>query len=121
MQLKEIAREFLTLCAKGSSREAFKLYASENFKHHNPYFKGDADSLIVAMEESDKVHPNKIFEIKQIIEDGNLIAIHSYIKQAENLEFSVVHILKFEKEKIIEIWDVIQPFPEKIINENAMF
>ncbi len=32
---KEIAKEFLTLCAKGNSREAFDLYTNKNFKHHN--------------------------------------------------------------------------------------
>lgn len=121
MKLKEIAKDFLNLCAEGNSRKAFKLYVGNDFKHHNPYFKGDSDSLMVAMEQSDKVRPNEIFEIKQIIEDGNLIATHSYIRQAENSEFAVVHILKFENEKIVEMWDVIQPFPENMINENGMF
>lgn len=119
---KEIAIDFLTLCAHGNSREAFNLYAGNNFKHHNPYFKGDSQSLMVAMEESAKTNPNETFEIKQIIEDGNLIALHSYIKQAENnLEIAVVHIVKFENSMIAEMWDIIQPFPENIINEYGMF
>lgn len=122
MSLKEISKDFLTLCAFGNSREAFKLYVGKKFKHHNPYFKGDAASLMLAMEENAKENSNEIFEVKQIIQDGDLVALHSYIKQAENnLDIAVVHILKFENEKIIEMWDIINPFPENIINENGMF
>ena len=121
MHKKETAKEFLTLCAKGKSREAFTKYVSDNFKHHNAFFKGDKNSLMIAMEESDKEHRNEIFEIKNVLEDGNLIASHSYIRQAKNLEFAVEHILKFENEKIVEMWDVVQPFPDNMINENEMF
>lgn len=119
---KEIAVDFLTLCAFGNPKNAFDLYVGNNFKHHNPYFKGDKQSLMVAMEESTKTNPNKIFEIKQIIEGEDFIALHSFIKQQENnLEIAVVHILKFSNDKIIELWDIIQPFPENIINEYGMF
>ena len=122
MTLKEISKDFLTLCAFGNPGEAFKLYIGNNFKHHNAYFKGDANSLIIAMEESAKENPNKIFEVRQIIQDGDLVVLHSYIKQAENdLEIAVVHILKFDNSKIIELWDIVQSFPEDEENENGMF
>lgn len=122
MTLKEIGRDFLNLCAFGNPKKAFELYAHKNFKHHNAYFKGDANSLMIAMEESAKQNPNKVFENNKIIQEENLVAVHSYIQQTENnSEYAVVHILKFENNKIIEAWDIIQPFPEKIINENGMF
>lgn len=122
MTLKEISKDFLILCAFGNPREAFKLYVGNNFKHHNAYFKGDAHSLMIAMEESAKENPNKIFEVRQMIQDGDLVALHSYIKGTENdLEIAVVHILKFDNSKIIELWDIIQPFPEDKVNENGMF
>ncbi|MCB0746825.1 MAG: nuclear transport factor 2 family protein [Ignavibacteriales bacterium] len=121
MTQKEISKDFLNLCAFGNSKKAFELYVDKNFKHHNAYFKGDADSLMIAMEESHKNSPNKIFEIRQIFHEGDSVALHSYIQTESNLEIAVVHILKFENEKIIELWDIIQQFPENIINENGMF
>jgi len=123
MTRKEFGKNFLTLCAKGNPREAFKLYVSETFKHHNAFFPGDANSLMIAMEESSKENPNRIFEIKHILEDGNLIAFHSYIKQTQNdFGMAVVHILKFaNSNKIIELWDLAQQIPENTINENGMF
>ena len=121
MTLKDISKEFLTLCAFGNSRKAFELHVGKNFKHHNAYFKGDSNSLMIAMEESAKESPNKIFEVRQMIQDGESVVLHSYIKTDTNTEIAVVHILKFSNEKIIEMWDIIQPFPEDVVNENGMF
>ena len=122
IKIKEIGRDFLTLCAAGNSREAFKLHAHKNFKHHNAFFKGDADSLMIAMEESSKENPNRIFDIKHIIMDGEIVAYHSYIKQTlSDTGLAVVHILKFSDNKIIEMWDMHQPIPENMVNENGMF
>lgn len=120
--IKEIGKDFLTLCAVGNSREAFTLYAHKDFKHHNAFFKGDSDSLMIAMEESSKDNPNRIFDIKHIIMDGDLVVYHSFIRQSNSdAGLAVVHILKFSENKIIEMWDMHQPVPENMINENGMF
>jgi predicted SnoaL-like aldol condensation-catalyzing enzyme len=122
MTKKEIAQNFLKLAAKGESRKAFELYVSENFKHHNAYFKGDRNTLMIAMEESAQKNPNKIFEIQRALEDGNLVAVHSRVKQtlADN-DLAVIHIFRFDGDKIIELWDFGQAAPENRINENGMF
>lgn len=122
MELKEIAVNFLNMCARGNSRKAFKLYADENFKHHNPYFEGDANSLITAMEEDAKSNPDKFFEVRQMLQDGNLTAIHSFVKQnTDDLGSAVVHIFKFREERIAELWDLAQSVPENMINKNGIF
>jgi predicted SnoaL-like aldol condensation-catalyzing enzyme len=122
MTKKEIAQNFLKLAANGHSHEAFRLYVSEKFKHHNAYFKGDSDTLMLAMEESSRTNPNKIFKIHHILEDENLVAVHSHLKQTPvDLGFAVVHIFKFKGDKIVELWDLGQPVPKVPINENGMF
>jgi len=122
MTKKEIAKNFLTLAAKGHSHEAFRLYIGKNFKHHNTHFKGDAETLMLAMEESARTNPNKVFKIHHILRDGDLVAVHSHLKQTgADIGFAVVHILKFESEKIVELWDLGQPIPKNNINENGMF
>lgn len=119
--IKEIGRDFLNLCASGNPEKAFSLYTHKNFIHHNPFFKGDADSLMIAMEESSKINPNRVFEIKHMIMDGDLVAYHSYIQQTQSdAGLVVVHILKFVDNKIIEMWDMHQQIPEVMINENGM-
>ncbi|MFG4005222.1 ester cyclase [Flavobacterium aquidurense] len=122
MTKKEIAQDFLKLAANGHSHEAFRLYIGKNFKHHNAYFKGDAETLMLAMEESTRTNPNKVFKIHHILEDDNLVAVHSHLKQTPvELGFAVVHILKFKGDKIVELWDLGQPIPKDPINENGMF
>ncbi|WP_200975199.1 nuclear transport factor 2 family protein [Echinicola sp. 20G] len=120
--LKQTAQEFLTLCARGDSRKAFAQYASKNFIHHNAYFKGDAETLMVAMEENAQQMPHKIFEIKRTLEDGDLVAVHSHFRQdSKDLGAAVMHIFRFEGEKILELWDFSQPVPKDMPNENGMF
>lgn len=122
MTKKYIAKDFLKLAAKGHSHEAFRLYVSKNFKHHNVYFKGNASTLMLAMDESSRLNPNKIFEIHHAIADKEMVAVHSHVKQnANDLGVAVVHIFKFEADKIVELWDLGQPVPAKMVNENGMF
>src|SRR5712672_1016178 len=99
---KQIARDFLNLASKGEARQAFSRYMAGTFKHHNVYFKGDAEALVTAMEENAKKTPDKVFEIKRILEDGDLVAVHSHVRQNPNdLGTSVVHIFRFENERIV--------------------
>jgi predicted SnoaL-like aldol condensation-catalyzing enzyme len=119
---KEIAVEFLTLCAKGKSKEAFNSFADDNFKHHNAFFKGDSRTLMLAMEENAKNNPNKILKIKHALEDKNLVAVHSHVRQnPKDLGAAVIHIFRFQNNSIVELWDFGQPIPKNIINENGMF
>lgn len=119
---KEAAQHFLKLSSEGNTREAFKLYVGNDFKHHNVYFKGDANTLMIAIEEDAKRNPNKIFEIQRALEDGNLVAVHSRFRQNPNdLDWAVMHIFRFEKDKIVELWDFAQAAPADMINECGMF
>lgn len=119
---KEMALHFLKLSAQGNSREAFKLYAGKIFKHHNVHFKGDADTLMIAIEEDAKANPDKIFEIQRALEDGDLVAVHSRFRQNPNdTDWAVMHIFRFENDKIMELWDFAQAAPTEMINENGMF
>lgn len=119
---KDQAVDFLQLIVSGKIEEAYKKYVSPEFRHHNPYFPGDADSLMQAMKENDRISPNKMVEVKQTIEEGENVMVYSHIKQnPEDLGGAVVHIFRFHKEKIIEMWDIGQPIPEDSPNENGMF
>lgn len=121
-EYKQMATDFLQMASKGESRRAFDKYVGTNFKHHNIYFKGDAESLINAMEEANKRSPNRILDIKRALQDGNFVAVHSHAsKNPDDLGTAVIHIFRFENDKIAELWDFGQPVPAVTINENGMF
>ncbi|CAG0971262.1 hypothetical protein METP3_01503 [Methanosarcinales archaeon] len=122
MSHREIAVSFLKLAASGKVREAYSKYVSPNLQHHNPYFRGDRESLMLAMEENVTKNPNKKLEIKLSLEDGNLVATYSHVQQNPgDSGVAVVHIFRFEGDHIVEMWDVGQAVPEDSPNENGMF
>jgi predicted SnoaL-like aldol condensation-catalyzing enzyme len=120
--IKDKAIDFLKRASKGDARTAFQLYVSDNFKHHNAYFKGDRETLMIAMEENAVKNPNKIFEIQRALQDGDLVAVHSRVQLTQgDIELSVVHIFRFDDNKIVELWDIGMPVPKEKINENGIF
>ena len=122
LSLKEKAVSFLQLVASGQVLEAYKRYISLDFSHHNPYFRGDAESLMLAMEENAKQNPDKKLDVKLAIQENETVAVHSHVKQnPEDLGGAVVHIFRFQDGKIAELWDVGQPIPEESPNENGIF
>lgn len=119
---KETALDFLHLITSGNPRKAFELHTTSEFIHHNPHFKNDPESLIMAMEEDLQKHPHKIFRVLRSLEEGPLVAIHSSVHQHENDPgVAIVHIFRFHAGKILEFWDIAQPIPSDIINESGMF
>lgn len=118
----EIAISFLILSASGKVRDAYSRYVSPNFQHHNPYFRGDRESLMLAMEENAAKNPNKKLEIKLTLEDKDLVATYSHMQQnPEDIGTAVVHIFRFRNGQIVELWDVGQAIPQESINQNRMF
>lgn len=120
MTQKEIATSFLKTAGMGNVRAAYEKFVAPHFIHHNQYFKGDRESLLVAMEEADKTRPNKSVDVKKIYEDGNTVVTHSLVVK-ENMDIAVVHIFRFEGNKIVELWDLGQVVEKDCQNENGLF
>ena len=119
---KEVTQSFLRAAASGKVREAFQKHVAPNFRHHNPYFRGDAESLMKGMEENAAKNPNKVLEVQRALEDGDLVAVHSRVRMKPGEPgLALVHIFKFQGDRIVELWDVGQPVPENSPNENGMF
>jgi predicted SnoaL-like aldol condensation-catalyzing enzyme len=56
------------------------------------------------------------------LQDGDRVAVFSRIRQRpDDLGGAVVHIFRFEGDRIAEGWDIGQAVPEEMINENGMF
>ena len=116
-----IATEFLQMCARGDVRDAYDRYVSPDFVHHNAYFPGDRESLLLAMEQSAQAEPNKAFDIKQVIEGSDRVAVLSHLRRVEGQEYAVVHIARFDGDKIVELWDLGQEVPKDSPNALGMF
>ncbi len=112
--------DFLNYAGFGKVREAYDKFTSPDFIHHNQYFKGDRESLLKAMEEAHQSSPNKLVDIKYSYEDGSTVILHSHVAK-EGMDIAVVHIFRFENDKIVELWDLGQVIDKKTPNENGLF
>ena len=120
MTHKEIATSFLQMAGMGEVKEAYNQYTADHFIHHNQYFKGDRESLMVAMQEAHDTSPNKSITIKNIFEEGDTVITHSHVVKTD-MEIAVVHIFQFDNDKIVELWDLGQVIDKDSPNENGLF
>jgi predicted SnoaL-like aldol condensation-catalyzing enzyme len=122
LDIRNAAIEFLTMCASGNVRDAYGRHVAAGFKHHNPYFRSDRTSLLEAMEQSAADEPNKSFDVKLAIASNDTVAVFSHLQRAQtDVDYAVVHILRFEDGKIVEMWDIGQEVPSDSPNELGMF
>ena len=122
MTNKEAAVSFLQMTAAGQVEEAFARFAGPQFRHHNPYFAGDAASIKAGMLENAARFPDMLFEVQRALEDGALVAVHSRARmQPGGPAIAIVHILRFEDGRIAEMWDIGQAQPDPMPNQYGMF
>jgi predicted SnoaL-like aldol condensation-catalyzing enzyme len=102
--------------------EAFDLYADPIYIQHNPYAASGAQAAIDFLGPYLENTPEASADIKRVIAEGDLVAIHNNPKaNAEDLGRAVVDIFRLENGKVVEHWDVVQNVPEKSMNDNTMF
>jgi predicted SnoaL-like aldol condensation-catalyzing enzyme len=118
---KEIAKAFLQGIVTDKIIEVYNLYTLPNFIHHNGYYNGDREALLKGMQDSNTLFPNKKVTIKLAVAEAPYVTLFSQVQINEDKEVAVVHIYRFEGEKIAEMWDISQEVPESSPNENGMF
>ena len=123
MSRRESAVKFLKLASSGNTEEAYAKFIAPDFMHHNQYFKGDRESLKSAMAEAHATSPNKLFDVKRIFEDGDFVITHSLVVRSKpsDPDVAVVHIFRFEGDKVVELWDLGQLLSKDSPNENGAF
>jgi predicted SnoaL-like aldol condensation-catalyzing enzyme len=102
--------------------EAFKTYVGASYKQHNPLVPDGIEPSVAFLSKRFEANPQAINEIKRVIADGDLVAVHvhSRLNDADRGR-AIVDIFRLDNGKIVEHWDVIQPVPENAQNNNTMF
>src|SRR5688500_18145688 len=93
---KRLATEFLEQAAAGRAVEAAARIFAPGAKHHNAFFPAGMAALTKAMEEDHKAAPNKRLEVRNVIAEGDLVAVHSHLTRQAGQEMAVVHIFRFK-------------------------
>lgn len=119
---KESAVDFLQLVVEGKIEEAYDNYINMHGKHHNVYYSAEFTSLKKGMIENHTQHPNNRLMVKNVLGEGDMVAVHSNIvTKAGEPGIAVVHLFRFEGGKIVEMWDVGQAIPLDTPNRFGAF
>ena len=117
---KESAIKFLNLVIAGKIDEAYKTYVDMSGKHHNAFTPAGFVALRDGMKDAHTAFPNKQFDVQHALEDGDLVAVHSRLALEPNKPpMAVLHLFRFAKGKIVEMWDIGQPLAEMKNSDGA--
>lgn len=121
MTNQQRALDFLT-AGRAGNRNALERLVTPNARHHNPYFAAGMKALFDGMIAGAAAAPNKTMDVKHVIASGDHVVVHSHIRQRpEDEGMAVVHLFRFEGDRIAELWDVGQPIPAESPNRDGAF
>ena len=118
---KAAAEQFLKLATIDVER-AYAQLVAPGFRHHNFFFAGNANALKQGMAENLRKFPNKQLTIKRSVEEGDYVVVMSHVKHTpQERGAALMHMFRFEGDRIAELWDVGQEIPADSPNENGPF
>lgn len=117
------AKDFLDMIVnKRMVKEAFAKYVGTKYIQHNPQVPDGVDGAIAGLGGMLQAMPAVKIEFKRVLADGDYAVVHHHLKPTpEDRGTAIIDIFRFEGDKIVEHWDVLQPVPEKAAHNNTMF
>ncbi len=117
MTHKDIVSQFLKMIMAGDILQAFDQFVGGWFVHHNQYTKPWKDELIAWMQWNHGVFPDKTFVVDMLVEEDDRVVTYSLLKfTPDHKGIRVVHIFRFEEDKIAEMRDVAMELREDAPN-----
>ena len=118
---KRNVREYYELAfSQHQPRQAVERYLGDEYIQHNPQAPDCPEAFIGFVE----AFPEASIDIKRILAEGDIVVTHSLIRFSKDDERGTVAVDLFrltEDGRIVEHWDVLQPFPEESANDHPMF
>lgn len=121
--VKSTVLEFFDLAFQqqkpGEAREKFM---GATYTQHNPQVPDGPDTFVGAIGGMFEQFPNFTSDVKRVITEDDLVAIHHEVHMVPGDDgSSVVDIFRVADGKVVEHWDIIQAIPAEAANDNTMF
>ena len=119
---RDVVHEFVEIFyGQRNVRKAFETYVAADYVQHNPNIADGREPAIVALEPMFS-RPGAQFDVKRVIVDGDLAAVHLFGRgDPATAGAAVVDLFRLEDGLIVEHWDVLQPMPTASSNPHPMF
>ncbi len=116
---KRAVRSFYELAFNGKEpEEAVAKYVGDRYVQHNPEADDGPEAFIGFV----RAFPELSLEIKRIVAEDDIVVTHGLVKfSADDRGTVAADLFRLEDGKIVEHWDVLQPFPEESANDHPMF
>jgi predicted SnoaL-like aldol condensation-catalyzing enzyme len=116
---KQTVVEFYELAFNGNQPEqAVEKYVGSRYIQHNPQAPDGPEAFIGFV----KAFPEGSVDIRRVFADGDIVVTHSLLKFTPDDRGTVAaDFFRLEDGKVVEHWDVLQPFPEGSANPHPMF
>ena len=95
--------------------QAVERFVGSRYIQHNPQAPDGPEAFIAFV----RAFPEISVDIRRVIAEGDLVVTHGVVKFTADDEGTVaVDIFRL---KVVEHWDVLQPWPEESANPHPMF
>jgi predicted SnoaL-like aldol condensation-catalyzing enzyme len=120
---KEIALAFFHgVFTEKKPQEAFDKYSIPDYIQHNPLAEDGAVPTIAFLNDWIAKFPQSSVEVKKVIAEGNLVAIHHHLRQSPDVAgLACTEWYRVENGRVVEHWDTAQPMPTQSKNPHPMF
>lgn len=119
---KKVVLDFYEKALNQMDFDAAAKHFGPRYIQHNPVAPDGIDGFKAFIAMRKERSPRAHNEIKRVIADGDLVALHVHAKrEPADRGLAIVDIFRLEAGKIVEHWDVIQPIPETAAHNNGMF
>jgi predicted SnoaL-like aldol condensation-catalyzing enzyme len=98
--------------------EAVERYVGPRYIQHNPQAPDGPEAFIAFV----NAFPEISVDIRRLIAEDDLVVTHGVVKfTADDRGTVAVDIFRLEDGKVVEHWDVLQPWPDESANPHPMF
>ena len=99
--------------------KAVEQYVGAEYVQHNPQAPDGPEAFIGFV----RAFPEANVDIRRVLADGDIVVTHSLLHFSQGDEGTVAaDFFRLDDEgKIVEHWDVLQPYPQESANPHPMF
>ena len=118
-QNKRTVVEYYELAFNGKEPEqAVEKYVGSRYIQHNPQAPDGPQAFIAFV----RAFPELSVDIRRVMAEGDMVVTHSLVRFTADDPGSVsADFFRLEDGKVVEHWDVLQPWPQESANPHPMF